>query len=307
MGYGKIWESAFTGSMIGSGPTVFAVWAYAIAHCRDSSVELNPALLAAIIGTTVEDVERAIAKLEAPDPKSRNQEHDGRRLIFEGGFMYHMTGYKLYRQARDDDAKREYMRKYMRDRRANKSNPVLKDVSEKLASVGVSEAEAEAEAVTSTSLSPAATRDRSAEDELFEEAWQHYPKRHDGSKGSKADALKQWRNRRRAGVAAEAMVDGTKRYAMWCGVTKTGDDARYIMRAERFFGPGKHFDEPWERPVGEDGLPMMTDAEIIAQVKAEVAKEREIEQREAEAQAKRFDQMAIEWEKKHRTTEQEGG
>ena len=48
--YGRIFESMFTGSMVGSGPLVFAVWAYVLAHERDGLVELNLLLFATIIG-----------------------------------------------------------------------------------------------------------------------------------------------------------------------------------------------------------------------------------------------------------------
>ena len=65
--YGKIFESLYEGSMVGAGPTVFAVWGYCIAKAdRGGIVILNPALLAPIIGTSRVDIERAIEYLEAP-------------------------------------------------------------------------------------------------------------------------------------------------------------------------------------------------------------------------------------------------
>ena len=95
--FGKHFASTYTGSMLGAGADVFAVWGYVIGNTVDSQVELNPRLLAAVIGMAPEAVERAIAYLCAPDAQSRNKIHDGRRLLREGEFAYRVTGHALYR------------------------------------------------------------------------------------------------------------------------------------------------------------------------------------------------------------------
>ena len=66
--YGKFFKSAFSGSLMASGPEVFSVWAYVIAHTVESRVELNPRLLAAVIGSTPDRMEKAIETLCSPDP-----------------------------------------------------------------------------------------------------------------------------------------------------------------------------------------------------------------------------------------------
>lgn len=103
--------------MVGSGPTVFAVWAYVIANAYDSIVELNPTLLAAILGTTYEDIEKALTFLTSPDPHSRNQEHEGRRLIHRTAFAYFVPSWEKYDAIRNEEERREYMKEYMRERR----------------------------------------------------------------------------------------------------------------------------------------------------------------------------------------------
>jgi hypothetical protein len=41
--YGKIFPELYTGSMVGAGCHVFAVWCYALASCDEKGcVELNP-------------------------------------------------------------------------------------------------------------------------------------------------------------------------------------------------------------------------------------------------------------------------
>jgi hypothetical protein len=108
--YGKFFTSAFTGSMMGKGSHVFAVWAYVIAHTVDSQVELNPRYLAAVIGETPERIEEAIAYLCAPDPQSRSKLDDGRRLVREGQFAYRVPTHERYRSIRNEDERREYNR-----------------------------------------------------------------------------------------------------------------------------------------------------------------------------------------------------
>lgn len=116
MSYGKIFESMFNGSMVGSGPVVFAVWSYVIAHAKPpGTVELNPVLLAAIIGCEVSSVETAIAHLCAPDPRSRSPEQEGRRLIQEGQFLYSVPTWPKYREMRNEEARREYERNRKRN------------------------------------------------------------------------------------------------------------------------------------------------------------------------------------------------
>ena len=96
-GYGKIFDSMFTGSMFGSGPVVISVWAYVISKTYGSSVELNPPFLAAMIGCEVAEVEAAIAVLTSPDPSSRSKEEEGRRLLHEDGFKYFVVNHEKYR------------------------------------------------------------------------------------------------------------------------------------------------------------------------------------------------------------------
>ena len=114
----------FTGSMYGSGPVVFAMWAYVLAHVQDGLVELNPALLAAIFGCTIEEVEKGIAYLCAPDSKSRSPTEGGRRLKHEGAFLYTVVNWELYRKFQTEIQRRAYHRDYMREKRRQESKSI---------------------------------------------------------------------------------------------------------------------------------------------------------------------------------------
>ena len=104
--------------MIGAGPTVFAIMGYVIARTKKSRVELNPKLLAAILGCDEHEVREAIEYLASPDENSRNKEHQGRRLVKEGAYQYFVPSWEHYRGIRNEDDRREYNRIKQRERRA---------------------------------------------------------------------------------------------------------------------------------------------------------------------------------------------
>jgi hypothetical protein len=115
----QIHETMFSGSMVGSGPCVFAVWAYVIAHTNhESRVELNPMILSAVIGAPLAELDKAIETLCGPDPRSRSKEFEGRRLIKEGEFLYHVPTFERYNQPDRKGARREYFRLKKQEQRA---------------------------------------------------------------------------------------------------------------------------------------------------------------------------------------------
>lgn len=126
--YGKFHASAFTGSMRGSGPVVFAVWAYVVSNTNQHSVvELNPDVVAFLLGCSSSEVEQAIETLCAPDPKSRCKDNEGKRLLKEGQFQYFVPTHKHYREMKTTEEKREYNRVKKQEERQRKAS-VKRDV-----------------------------------------------------------------------------------------------------------------------------------------------------------------------------------
>jgi hypothetical protein len=112
MAYGKIFESLFTGSLVGAGATVFATWAYVIANAKPPGViEIHPKILATIIGCTTGEIEDAIRVLCSPDPASRTSDHEGRRMLIEGKFVYSLPTWEKYHSIRNEIERREQNRK----------------------------------------------------------------------------------------------------------------------------------------------------------------------------------------------------
>ncbi len=142
--------------MYGAGVDVFAVWGYVIANTVNSRVELNPMLLASVLGSTPDKVEAAIAKLCGPDEKSRSTAHDGRRLVREGQFQYFVVNHETYRAIRNEEDRRAYNREKQRESRARR-RLVNQDVidSQSLSALSAhTEAEADTEVNTRHRFAP---------------------------------------------------------------------------------------------------------------------------------------------------------
>jgi hypothetical protein len=121
--YGKIYEQTFTGSMCGKGPVLFAVWAYVLANTKpDHMVELNPRIIATVVGCKESEVVKAIEFFCSTDKDSRNPHHDGKKLLPQGQYLYFVTGHQHFNELRNETARREYMRNYMRQRRKEVNN-----------------------------------------------------------------------------------------------------------------------------------------------------------------------------------------
>lgn len=122
--FGLAYESIFDGSMYGTSPTVFAVWLYVIAKGYGGQVTLNPKKLAETLGATRAEVEAAIAFHCSPDPESRTDTDEGRRLRHLGGYSYEVVNHELYKSARALEEKRAYNRAKKRASRERASSTI---------------------------------------------------------------------------------------------------------------------------------------------------------------------------------------
>lgn len=185
---------------MGAGPVVFAVWGYVIAKAVDSQVELNPRLLAVLIGTDEQSVREAIDYLCREDPESRSKENDGRRLVRLGQFSYSVTTHAAYRAIRHEDDRREYNRKKQAEYRQKKKDvPPCTTVYHGVPESAHTEAEAEAEAEAKTEKKCSS----------FLQFWESYPKRR---RTGKASAEKAWAQAVKKSDAA-TILEAVKRYA----------------------------------------------------------------------------------------------
>ena len=99
-GYTPLFGSMFKGSMAGRWPDT-GIWCALLAMAdRNGEIDCTPEYISLVTGCPVADVEAVIARLCAPDPKSRSQIEEGRRLlpIPNRGFGWIVVNHGRYRE-----------------------------------------------------------------------------------------------------------------------------------------------------------------------------------------------------------------
>lgn len=128
--YGKHFESMYTGSMVGIGAIPFAVWGYVISHQKPPKfeVELNPKILATIIGESEDGIQKAIERFCEPDVKSRTDTNEGRKLVRLGEYLFHVVNGAQYDSIRNHEDRKAYWREQKQKKRSTPelSTPVHK-------------------------------------------------------------------------------------------------------------------------------------------------------------------------------------
>lgn len=135
--------------MVGKGSEYFAVMGYIIAKQRPnrsygSVVELNPRLLAMILGESEADVRRVIDEFCEPDELSRSKAEGGRKLVKIDEYGYRVVNGTMYREMRDAEERREYQRVKQAEYRAKKKEMLTGEAQDQsLERAGASEEERE--------------------------------------------------------------------------------------------------------------------------------------------------------------------
>jgi hypothetical protein len=134
--YGKHFESMYKGSMVGQGALFFAVWGYVIAHMKPDAtvgaqVEINPKIVATIIGEEEANIEKVIERMCSPDPKSRSPEEEGRKLVRLGPFDFRVVNGKKYIEIKTEEDRRAQNRERQAKHRAEQKEKEAKKAFKK--------------------------------------------------------------------------------------------------------------------------------------------------------------------------------
>jgi len=116
---------------------------------REGFVDMTMPAISRRINIHESVVKQAIEKFLLPDPSSRTPTEDGRRLeAIRESFGWRIINYLYYRDLRNEESRREYMKEYMRTKRSvnKKVNAANKNVNSKHSKLLLAKAEAEAEA-----------------------------------------------------------------------------------------------------------------------------------------------------------------
>lgn len=124
MSYAKLFSSITESSLWCEADEVRILFVSMLAKADQTGfVEAALPGLARLANLSPDRVQAALEVLQAPDPHSKNPEHEGRRIMpVPGGWM--LLNYEHYRQRTGDEERREYMREYMRDYRKRQTEGV---------------------------------------------------------------------------------------------------------------------------------------------------------------------------------------
>jgi hypothetical protein len=126
MSYAKLFSSITESSLWSSSKETRLLFVSMLARANAVGfVEASVPGLARISNLTREETEAALGELMAPDPDDKSGNNEGRRIVkMDGGWG--IVNYEIYRNRRDEEERREYMRQYMaqyRKRPVNSSKP----------------------------------------------------------------------------------------------------------------------------------------------------------------------------------------
>ena len=150
--YGKLYSQIFDGTLHGNLEATAVFMAMIAIADSDGVVDLTLTALTSRTGWPQEFIERGIAELEQADEHSRTPDEEGRRIVRlrdNTTWGWRITNYLKYREIRDESSRRDYMRRYMRDRRSKQAVNSVNTCKPPLAHAEA-EAEAEAEAKKKT-------------------------------------------------------------------------------------------------------------------------------------------------------------
>ena len=145
----KLFSSITESTVWGESHATRIVWITMLAMAdRMGRVSASVPGLANRARVTLEECEHALERFMSPDKYSRTPDNDGRRIEpIEGGWR--LINHSKYREMRDEDARKEYMREYMRGKRKHDELTCKQEkltVNHGKPQLAQAEAEAEAEA-----------------------------------------------------------------------------------------------------------------------------------------------------------------
>jgi hypothetical protein len=159
-GYTKLFSSILASTIWREPNEVRLVWITLLAMAdKDGIAEGSVPGLADFARIPVEATREALARLSAPDPDSRSQEQDGRRIEpVDGGWR--LINHGKYRAKMGADERREYNRVKQAQHRARVSQSASLTIKKRTHCQDNTEAEAEAEAVRTKASSADADYER---------------------------------------------------------------------------------------------------------------------------------------------------
>lgn len=130
MSWNPLSDTLLSSSVLAEGPDVVAIWALLMASAdRDGVSVITSPFVASVLRISDERADAAFKVLLSPDPKSRNKDAEGRRIVpVDGGWM--LVSHAKYRQSASKQKAADSQAKYAAKRRALQERSAVCDVPE---------------------------------------------------------------------------------------------------------------------------------------------------------------------------------
>lgn len=113
MAYTPLDETLLRSTLLKEGPVVVATFTLILAsRDRYGETDLTPSAVAGLMRITEAEAERAFEVLSSPDPKSRNREHEGRRIIPTEDGRWQIVSSEKYQRRASREAAAERQRRH---------------------------------------------------------------------------------------------------------------------------------------------------------------------------------------------------
>jgi hypothetical protein len=248
-GYTPVFSSIFDGTLHGKWPQT-GVWLALLAMTdRHGCIDRTPQAIASDVGISAEELLVCIGEFCKPDPMSRTQECEGRRLVLidpARSWGWRVVNHSRYRekarlQARDS-SRTESGADASRKRTERESPDVPRSPPRSPSPDSDSDSDANKEKNKKPDRRTSRAVDEPAEFVLVR---QEYPKRAGGQRWG--DALKFFQRRVREGEKVEVIVEGVKRYAAYARATGL-ERTEKVQQAATFLGDNRGYLELWQPP-----------------------------------------------------------
>lgn len=118
--YAKIFRQIYDSTLANDWQTLITFQQFLILADYHGTVDITPEAISRITNIPLEIIKIGIEKLEAPDIQSRSEKEEGRRIIRlseSRDWGWDIVNFEHYKNLRDEEHRREYMREYMKNKR----------------------------------------------------------------------------------------------------------------------------------------------------------------------------------------------
>lgn len=122
--FGKIFSSIYDGTLADNWQALITFQQMIVLCDQDGVLDMTPEAISRRTGIPLEHIKAGIAVLESPDLQSRTKGEEGRRIvpIDDRGWGWLIVNHQKYRDLRNSQDRREYMREYMKGYREQKKS-----------------------------------------------------------------------------------------------------------------------------------------------------------------------------------------